>query len=71
MVVWIVAIAVLGGVANNYIKAKNKRAAEAPETEGLESEIDALRARVETLERIVTDERHQLAREINQLEKSA
>ena len=71
MVVWIVAIAVFGGVANNYIKAKSKRAKLAPENEGLEQELDELRTRIETLERIVTDESSQLAREINQLEKSA
>lgn len=34
----------------------------------VEGELDALRERVETLERIVTDERHGLEREFDQLD---
>ncbi|MCY3811921.1 MAG: hypothetical protein OXH15_09015 [Gammaproteobacteria bacterium] len=34
----------------------------------VETELDELRERVETLERIVTDERHRLEREFDQLD---
>jgi hypothetical protein len=58
------------GVLMEYMKNKRdaKGAAVQPE---LESELVELRQRVEVLERIVTDEKYHLEKEIDRLERSA
>ena len=58
------------GVLMEYMKNKRdaKEAAGQPE---LESELVELRQRVEVLERIVTDEKYHLEKEIDRLERSA
>jgi cell division protein FtsB len=70
MVVIIVAIACGAGAYNNYLKTRRQEAQSAP-AEDVRAELDSLRARVETLEKIVTDEKYQLHRALNELESSA
>jgi len=70
MVVIIVAISCGAGAYNNYLKTRKQEAKSAP-TEDVMAELDDLRQRVEVLEKIVTDEKYQLHRELNNLERSA
>ena len=70
MVVIIVEIACGAGAYNNYLKTRRQESKSAP-SEELRAELDALRERVETLEKIVTDDKYQLHRELNELERSA
>lgn len=69
-VILIVFIGCASGVANNMLK-NQREMREANGDEGVLAEVDELRARIEVLEKIVTDEKYQLARELNQLEKPA
>ena len=70
---FVIIIVVIGcgtGVLTEYFK--NKR--EDGELEGDEEvyqELENLRSRVEVLERIVTDEKYNLKKEIDQLERTA
>lgn len=68
MVVLIVLISCGAGVANNYLRNQRKRA-EADADPEVRTELDRLRERVEVLEKIVTDEKFHLAKEINRLER--
>lgn len=68
MVVLIVLISCGAGVANNYLRNQRKQA-EAGANPDVRSDLDLLRERVEVLEKIVTDEKYHLAKEINQLER--
>jgi cell division protein FtsB len=68
MVVLIVLISCGAGVANNYLRNQRKRA-EADADPEVRAELDRLRERVEVLEKIVTDEKFHLAKEINRLER--
>ena len=70
MVVLIVAISCGAGVINNYLKNQRLSGRSAPSEEVL-AEIDALKRRVAALEAIVTDERYELNREIDRLERQA
>lgn len=67
-VIIVVFIGCASGVANNMLK-NQRELREANGDEGVLAEVDELRARIEVLEKIVTDEKYQLARELNQLEK--
>ena len=69
MVVIIVIVACATGVATQYLENQKKRADDASEYEAsdLSAELDRLRARVEVLEKIVTDEKYQLQKQINEL----
>ena len=49
-------------------KRQAKGGADETRVASVEGELDELRERVETLERIVTDERHRLEREFDQLD---
>ena len=69
MVVIIVAVSCGAGVLNNYIKSKNEESS-IEDQDHLLAELDELRQRVETLEKIVTDEKYQLRRELDNLETS-
>lgn len=66
MVVLIVIVCVGADTANKYIKAQKAKAQDLPSD--IEAELDELRERVEVLEKIVTDEKYQLSRDINALE---
>jgi hypothetical protein len=67
-VIIVVFIGCASGVANNMLK-NQRELREVNGDEGVLAEVDELRARIEVLEKIVTDEKYQLARELNQLEK--
>jgi len=70
MVVLIVAIACVAGVINNYLKNQRLRLKGAP-AEDVLAELDAVKQRVAALEEIVTDERYELRRELDRLERQA
>ncbi len=68
-IVLIVLIACVTGVAMHYISEKNK-AAEGADNEGSEdllAQLDAIEERVRVLERIITENRFDLKREIERL----
>lgn len=68
MVLGIVLISVLGGIARQYLKQRNRGRPEADiENDRLRSEIAGLKDRIATLERLATDRRQLLADEIDAL----
>lgn len=69
MVVAIVAIAMGAGIINRAIKAKHskKTLSSDPRAQDYERRIEKLEDRVRVLEKIVTDKRHILADEIDDL----
>ena len=72
MVVIIVAIGCATGVITSYFETKKKQAKHTPRPDdGLLDELDELRNRIEVLEKIVTDQRFQLSRELDDLERRA
>lgn len=67
MIVWIVGISLIAGVIHDYLKT---RRLEARKGEGVNlEELQALKERVTVLEKIVTDQRYDLRRELDQLER--
>lgn len=68
MVAVIVVTVTVGGMVNNYLKSRSQDGGVSARDE-LEAELDELRARVEVLEKIVTEERYDLRREIDALEE--
>lgn len=69
MVVFIVLIACSTGVANNYLKNKRLENKSREGDLGTSDELNALRERVEVLEKIITDEKYHLSRELDRLER--
>lgn len=69
-VVIVVLIGCGSGVLNNYLKHQRERERQSV-GDDVTAELDALRERVEVLERIVTDEKYHLARELDRLERQA
>ena len=67
-VVIVVLIGCGSGVLNNYLKNQRERERSAV-SEDAASELELLRERVEVLERIVTDEKYHLAKELDRLER--
>ena len=67
MIVWIVAISVIAGVVHDYLKTRRIEAKKHGTVS--DDEINALKERVSVLEKIVTDDRYDLRRELNQLER--
>ncbi len=68
-IVLVVLIACIAGVAMHYISEKNK-ADEGDDGEGLQdvlSQLDAIEERVKVLERIITENKFDLKREIENL----
>ena len=63
------AIVALVNGPNNRKKGK-KDAAQVNQTHDLEREVEAMRERIETLEKIVTDEKYDLNRQFDDLKKS-
>ncbi|MCY3818943.1 MAG: hypothetical protein OXH52_06200 [Gammaproteobacteria bacterium] len=59
---------ILGSIHLTKLWIRRNASATSARTDTLEDEVDALRERVETLERIVTDEKYTLDREIEKLE---
>ena len=68
MVVLIVAISCAAGVLNNYLKNQRIEREKGPGN-GVVEQLEELRQRVAVLEEIVTDERYQLRKEFDQLER--
>lgn len=70
---FVIIIVVIGcgtGVLSEYFKHKRKTA-EFKGDDGVYEELDRLRERIEVLEAIVTDEKYNLHKEIDRLERSA
>ena len=66
MVAIIVLVSCSAGVANNFFKTRAKTAGKLDAA--VQREVDDLRKRVEVLEEIVTDDKYDLAKEINRLD---
>ena len=66
MVAIIVFVSCAAGVANQYFRSRAKAAGK-PDP-AMQRDIDDLRKRVEVLEQIITDEKYDLAKEINRLD---
>ncbi|MCZ6644455.1 MAG: hypothetical protein O7G86_08860 [Gammaproteobacteria bacterium] len=71
MVVLIVFIACGTGVINEHFKTRRKELEHSSPNDDVYDEVEMLRERIEVLEKIVTDERYHLEREIDQLERRA
>jgi len=68
-VVCIVAIVFTADTIQKYLKLKNaEKAAQDPELEETLAQIERLEERIQVLERIVTESKHDLSREISKLE---
>ena len=60
------------GVLNNYLRNQRERhQMSGEEDEVVYQELAVLRERIEVLEKIVTDEKYQLERDLNRLERQA
>ncbi len=70
MVAIIVVASCAAGMYKDHVKSKRARE-EGEASESVELELDELRQRIEVLEKIVTDERYHLEKEINNLERQA
>ena len=71
-VIIVVIIACGSGVVNNYLKNQRERnLMSGEEDEVVYQELAVLRERIEVLEKIVTDEKYQLERDLNRLERQA
>ena len=70
-VIIVVIIACGSGVVNNYLKNQRERNLTGEEDEAVYQELAVLRERIEVLEKIVTDEKYQLERDLNRLERQA
>lgn len=68
-IVLIVLIACVTGVVMHYISEKNKNAdrEDAPAMDDMLGQLEAIEARVRVLERIITENRFDLKREIDRL----
>jgi hypothetical protein len=70
---FVIIVVIIGcgtGVLTEYFKTKREQGEFAGDEE-LFQELESLRARVEVLETIVTDEKYHLKKEIDQLERRA
>ena len=66
-IVCIIAIVVAAETWNKYMKMKQKEKEHDPELEDSLAKIDLLEERIRVLERIVTENKHDLGREIDNL----
>lgn len=69
-VIMVVLIGCGSGVLNNYLKNQRERDKYSV-NEDVAVELSALRERIEVLERIVTDEKYHLSKELDRLERQA
>ena len=67
MIVLVVAIGCGAGVAESYFKTQRAKRSQQPADEATNNDLAELRQRVEVLEKIVTDRKYQLQRELDQL----
>ena len=66
MVAIIVVVSCTAGVANQYFKSRAEAAGKSDPA--LQREVENLRKRVAVLEEIITDDKYDLAKEINRLD---
>ena len=66
-VVLIVAVVICGQLMQTYLKQRSKRSEPDDETEQAIRKIDELEERVQVLERIITENRYDLKKEIDDL----
>ncbi len=69
-IILVVLIGCGSGVLNNYMRQR-RRKNESIVDEDTQQELMELRERIEILEKIITDEKYQLQRDLNQLERQA
>lgn len=69
-IILVVLIGCGSGVLNNYMRQR-RRKNETIVDEDTQQELMELRERIEILEKIITDEKYQLQRDLNQLERQA
>ena len=67
MIVLVVAIGCGAGVDESYFKTQRAKKSQQPADEATNKDLAELRQRVEVLEKIVTDRKYQLQRELDQL----
>jgi hypothetical protein len=67
MIVLVVAIGCGTGVAESYFKTQRAKKSQQPADEETNKDLAELRQRVEVLEKIVTDRKYQLQRELDRL----
>ena len=67
MIVLVVAIGCGTGVAESYFKTQRAKKSQQPADEATNKDLAELRQRVEVLEKIVTDRKYQLQRELDRL----
>jgi hypothetical protein len=70
-VIIVVFIGCASGVANTYMKNQRELRQQQRPSDAAMAELDELRGRIETLEKIVTDEKYQLSRELTALERQS
>ncbi len=70
-VIIVVIIGCGSGVVNNYLKNQREMTQYSAEDEEVNQELALLRERIEVLEKIITDEKYQLERDLNRLERQA
>lgn len=71
LAVFIIVVVTIGcatGVISEYLKTRRKELESNAGTSDYEAQIEVLEERVRVLERIVTEKKHDLRREINELE---
>ena len=66
-VVWIVAIVFIADTIQKYMKMKHEKKTESPELAEALKLVERLEERIRVLERIVTENRYDLKREIDNL----
>lgn len=66
-VVWIVAIVMCANVFQTYLKQRKRKPEADAELEETLAKIDVLEERIQVLERIITEHRFDLKKEIDQL----
>ena len=66
-IIIVVAIGCATGIVSDYLKTRRKEAERGAEYGDATAQIEALEERVRVLERIVTEKKYDLKREINEL----
>ena len=67
MIVLVVAIGCGTGVADSYFKTQRGKKSQQSADDAVNKDVAELRRRVEVLEKIVTDKKYQLQKELDQL----
>tara|TARA_B100000902_G_scaffold143878_1_gene141313 strand:- start:451 stop:669 length:219 start_codon:yes stop_codon:yes gene_type:complete len=67
MIVLVVAIGCGTGVADSYFKTQRGKKSQQSSDDAVNKDVAELRQRVEVLEKIVTDKKYQLQKELDQL----